>query len=268
MAGVKSKSAKAAEAESANGAEAQPKVKKKLFAVAKKVVEATSGPDLNNLELALGDNKVRILGEPILVGKHWDLPESSELTTVPCAKVVTDLEAYAEDPEGHLETLDYCPYCELEKTHGGKDGFYNRRDSWVFNVGHNEGEKHKSGPFENLPVYTVKVAEFSQKSIINGIADFEAKEDWQELMPNGIEDLELIITKVEKKGKGGKAKTEYSVGAVPTSKPLPPEYLKQLRDKSIDLAALKRPPDEEGYEALLKKAGEPEDGEKPKKPKY
>lgn len=268
MAGVKSKSAKAAETESANGAEAEPKTKKKLFAVAKKVVEATSGPDLANLELVLGDNKIRILGEPILVGKHWDLPESSELTTVPCAKVVTDLEAYAADPEGYLAGLDDCPYCEIEARLGGKGGFYNRRDSWVFNVGHNEGEKHKSGAFEGLAVYTVKVAEFSQKTIINGIADFEAKEDWQELMPNGIEDLELIITKVEKKGKGGRAKTEYGVGAVPTSKPLPAEYLKYLRDKSIDLVSLKRPPDESGYDALLKKAGEPEDGESPKTPKF
>lgn len=244
-----------------------PAGRKRLFGVAKKVMEVSSGPDLNNLELVVGDNKFRILGAPIYVLKHWDLPETAEISVLPCRKHIEDIEAYVSDPEGYLATLDECEGCQWEAAHGGKEGFYNARLSLVFNVAHNEGEKIKDeeSPWNGLPKYVVKVAEFHQKSIVNGIADLEENPDWQELMPNGITDLELNVKREEKKGKGGKAKTEYTVGAVPTSKPLPDDYLAHLMSKCVDLVTLKAPPDETRWAELMKKCDEPQEGEKPKR---
>lgn len=233
----------------------QKPARKGMFAKFAKVDEAVGGGDLNNFEVNLGSNKCRVISDPILIRKHWDLPASSELVVVPCAKVV-DPEKYAEAAENgeldeYLDTLADCPYCELAKAH---PGFYVVKDHWVFNV---------------VQDGLVKVAEFTQRSILRAIAKFEEDEEWAPLMPNGLVDIEINITKEQTGPKPQNVK--YSVGGVPTSKPLSDEQLENYRNQAIDLMALKAPPDpstDEGkakWAEYLSQAGTPKEGEKSKK---
>lgn len=227
-----------------------------FFAVFAEVDEVTGSGDLDNLELKDGANKFRVLGEPMLIRKHWDLPASSELTVLPCRKFISDIPAYLKDPEGYLASLGPCEGCEMEAEYGnavlGKDkGFYNVKDHWVFNVAQ-----------DGKP----KVAEFHQKSILRGISNFENDPEWLPLMPNGLQDREIIVTK----GLGANKKVTYTVGGSPTSGPLDAEELDKLRKKAVDIAVLKMPPafDDDGdtkWAELMLKAKPPKEGEKPKK---
>lgn len=259
-----------------------PPTRKRLFETFAKVHEVTGSSDLENLQLEEGDNRIRILGEPVLIRKHWDLPESSELTVVPCAKFIEDYGAYCEDPAGYLESLPECPYCDLAEVH---PGFYKVKDSWVFNVEQRDesasdktrkrltDELGRAPSFAELIAEEVKkgvcvpkVAEFHQVTILKAIAKFEENPLWLEFMPNGISDMEIVITKeVPKKGP-----TKYAVGGVPTSKPLPADVYESLLSKAMDIRALKMPPDastDEGmakWKELLSKANAPAKGESPK----
>ena len=187
-----------------------------MFAMFSEVDEATGGGDINNLELKVGDNCFRVLQRPMLIRKHWDCPSSSEATAIPCRKRITDLKAYAKDPKGYLEAAEKCEYCEWAEEH---PGFYTVKDHWIFNVVQTE-ESTVDGKKVEKPI--VKIAEFTQKSILREIAKFENNEKWKPLMPNGIQDIEIIVTKEQKPG-GGKQNVKYSVGGNPTSRPLPPE---------------------------------------------
>ncbi len=197
-------------------------------------------------------NLCRIITDPVMFRKHWDLPQSSNRKgAVPCAKVVTDYDAYAEDPEGYLESLAKCPYCDFHAEH---PAFYTPKEHWCFNVVQ-EGE--------------VKVAEFYQASILSAISEFENDPDWIKLMKGqGIESLEINIKKEQTGPKPQNVK--YSVSGIPGSEPLHPDQLAEYREKMMDLVSLKSPPDtstDEGRAAwamLLAEAGEPKAGEKPK----
>lgn len=228
---------------------AQPE-RKGLFDMFGEVDDATRGGDINNLELNIGDNKFRILQAPMLIRKHWDLPASSELVAVPCRKHITDLAEYASDPQGYLDGLAKCEYCEWAEKH---PGFYVVKDHWIFNV---------------VQDGVVKIAEFTQKSILRAIARFEKDVDWLPLMPNGLHDLEINVKKVQT---GKEAQNiKYEVGGVPTSRPLSDEQLEEYRSQAVDLMKLKAPPgtDDDGnakWKEYLQKAGEPKEGEKSKK---
>lgn len=230
---------------------------KSMFAVYEDVAKIVN-TGVDRLELEDGATKFRVLEAPHLQFKHWALPESSELTVVPCAKFIPqkDLGKFLADPDAYLETLPACPYCELEEEFGnkalGKDkGFYNRRAHWTLNVA-------QAGK--------VKLAEFGQVSIMNGIMAMEKNPEWTPLFGDyGISDIELVVTK-EIKNK----KTNYAVGGSPLSKKLTKEEYEKFMSKLFDIPSLITPPDittEEGREAfddLLKKAGQPKKNERPK----
>lgn len=221
-----------------------------MFASVATVVEATGLGDINNLEIGLGDNKFRVISEPILIRKHWDLPSSAKGTAIPCAKFITDLNAYAADPEGYLASLADCPYCKLAAEH---PGYYGVKDHWIFNV---------------VQDGVVKIAEFSQRSIIKQLMNFENDKDWVELMPNGLVDIELNL---KKESTGPKPQNiKYTLGGVPTSKQLSPEQLNEYRGQMVDLVKLKAPPSLDGegkakWDEWLADAGVPKEGDKPKK---
>jgi hypothetical protein len=253
--------------------EAAPPKRRGTFAVYAAVAEVTGNTSLENLELKPGPNKFRIIDSPYLFRKHWDLPASSELSCVPCRKLITDIEAYleaakADQLEAYLDTLGVCEYCELEKEYGfaelGKDkSFYNCKDHWCFNA----VQTSMAGTPPEV-VYHQKVAEFHQASILNGIRNFEIDPEWTPSMPNGLEDREIIITRAI----GANKRITYSIGGSPSSGPLDADTLKLLRKRMIDIPTLKNPPafDADGdvkWAVLLAKAGEPKDGEKPKVPK-
>ena len=227
--------------------------RKGLFAVYEKVEEVT-GNDLDSVKLVAGGNKLRVISAPVLVRKHWDLPESSELSMVPCAKFISDFDAYIEDPEAYLASLPHCPFCELEAEYGSPkkdEGFFNVSESWVMNV---------------VQDGKVKIWEVSQKSILKALARFENDEEWAPLMPNGLIDREIIVTKTEVKN----GPTKYEVGGHPTNGPLDADTLAKFQKKAFDLVALKSPPDpetEDGaakWEEWTRKAPAPKKGEKAK----
>lgn len=244
--------------------EETPKPERKgLFSKFAAVDDAT-GSDLLNFDLAMGDNKCRVIDAPILVRKHWDLPSSSDLKgAVPCAKWIEDPTEYAaaaeagvDELQNYLDSLADCPYCEL---HAQYPDFYKVKDHWVFNVVQ-DGQP--------------KIAEFYQASILREINKFENDEDWTEMMPNGLWDLEIKITKTQTGPKPQNVK--YAVSGVPTSKPLSDEQLAAYREKAVDLVKLKSPPDsttDEGkakWAELLSKAKAPKcdaEGNPVEKPK-
>lgn len=222
------------------------------FAKFAAIDDATAGSDLINFVLALGSNKCRIITDPIMIRKHWDLPQSSNKKgAVPCAKHVTDYDAYAADPEEYLISLGKCPYCDF---HAQDPKFYGVKEHWVFNVVQ-DGE--------------VKVAEFYQGSILRAISEFENDPDWIKVMKGGgIETLEINI---KKESTGPKPQNvKYSVSGVPGSEPLHPDQMEEYRSVMMDIVALKIPPamntpeGKEYWDALLAECGAPKLGEKPK----
>lgn len=243
------------------GTDETPKVKKSLFATFTEVDKAVGPGDLVNLEMEEGKNKFRIIndGPPMMIRKHWNLPQTAEATAVTCLKAIPaeDIPAFTADPEKYLaEHPVHCPWCDYEADWGrdadrwegdGKDkSMYDVRYHHVFSV---------------VQDGVVKVAEFNQRSILKGLAALEEDDDWAELMgDNGICDLEVIVTmKIENK------RTSYQVGASPSSKPLSDEELTEYRKQALDLARIKAPPtDEDKIKELMKKAPEPKEGDKPK----
>lgn len=212
---------------------AKPQARRGLFAKFKEVDEVTGKSfDINNLEIQLGSNKMRVLTAPILVLKHWDLPESAELKSVPCAKFVEDLDKYAEDPEAYLASLPPCPYCEIAAKY---PGFYTLKQHWVFNV---------------VQDGVIKIAEFFQRSVLNALNSFECDEDWQKLMPRGLIDLEINIKKEQTGPKAQNVK--YSVGGIPGSGPLDPAQEAKYLSEMPDLVTLKRPPSMEDADGKAK----------------
>lgn len=217
------------------------------------------GGDLVNFELALGSNKCRVLTTPIMVRKHWDLPASADAKgAVPCRKFISEemMDDYAkaveEDREEEfLDALPHCEYCEWAKEH---PGFYTLKEHWVFVL---------------VQDGIVKVGDVYQPSILRALNSFEKDEDWVDSMPNGL--LSDIEINIKKESTGPKAQNvKYSVTGVPKTEPLAPEELAAYMKQAPDLIALKTPPSpdtDEGREKwaeLLKKAGKPKEGEKPK----
>lgn len=265
---IKSTTAAAAEAVTAK--------KKTHFGVAKKIAEATSkGTDIENFKPQDGSNYVRILTAPIPVRKHWDTPESAEALTVPCRKWIVDQEAFAEDPQGYLDTLEHCEYCAMEAEIGGKGGFYNASISHVVKVLVGGANGDPKDP-EKIPGAggEVQIWEIGQSTIVNRLEAFELEPDYEDMLG----ECGVIGTLINvKKDPDAAGSAMYSVGPVPKSIPLTQEQVdKWLEGHEVDLVQLKKPPSvfkEDGetpnpegidkWAEILKKCGEPKDGEKP-----
>lgn len=188
--------------------------------------------ELKTLELADGDNRFRIIGKPEIILKHWDLP--GEATAVACLKQITDPAAFAANPQEYLDAQPPCPYCDYNAEHP-KEAV--RRVHWCMNV---VQERKVKVDGKDTTVFDNLLADFSQRSIIKGIAEIEESEDWKELMgPNGISDLLINIKKT-----GKELTTRYAVGAVPTSKPLTAEQLAEINKGLFDIRAIKIPSEE------------------------
>jgi hypothetical protein len=176
-----------------------------------------------------------------------------------CLQFFGDKMAEMGDPakrKAVIDALPVCPWCELEAEYGnakmGKDkGFYNRQYTHVVGV---------------VADGKALIWEISQKSIMDKLMRFEADPDWAEFMPNGLQDLELIVKKIDKSGK-----TEYEVGGAPKAVQLTDEELAEYVSQLPDILSLVRPPDhttEEGQALiaeLTRKNGAPVKGDRPKK---
>lgn len=173
-----------------------------------KIKETGGGRDIVNVDLQKKDrNRIRIISAPVAYFKHWDTPNGSERSVVPCLK-----NPYTGEGD--------CPFCKLNAKN---PKFFTPSLYTAFNVVQ-DGQ--------------VKILEINQKSIRNAIKGYEDPEkqpDWAEVVQGDIRNIELVIVKEKKNGK-----TSYTVSPPPRTGPLSAEEMENYEGQCYDLAKLKR----------------------------
>lgn len=242
-----------------------PAPKKSMFAAFAAL--DTSGGDLINFEIQMGNNIVRILpGEPFLVLKHWDHPQSGGMVAAPCRRnVPQDLyfemaaaqDAGPEAYEAFMSQFGKCELCEYADKHSG---FYTVKKAYVFFV---------------VQDGVVKMWEVSQPSILKQIMALPEDSVWGKRFKNpktGEEDLTRTEIVIKKESTGPKPQNiKYTVMGNPDSEQLEQEVIDEYVKSAPDVVAIKTPPlfDVKGNEKwaeIMAKCPEPKDGEKPKSP--
>jgi hypothetical protein len=183
-------------------------------------MEMGGRPDLVRFKPEDGKNRLRILSKGIPYGCHWSFPDGSERrASLPCL----------QDPRKDAPKVK-CPFCELNAKN---PKFFERKVGLAFAVVH-EG--------------VVKMAEFEQKGVLNGLGKLESDDDWAAIVKGDLSNVEVIIDKIDTNGK-----ISYAVGWAPGSGPLEAAKLEEYRAQAPNIERMKKAPDlstEEGVARL------------------